>query len=141
MKTVTGKGKRKSMKSLPAREKAEYCAIVALEHKAIDLILLRVEELSSFADYFVICTGKSSRHVLAISEHIEMTLRKKGVKPLGIEGRKHGHWVLLDYDDVIVHIFYEPVRRFYDLESLWSDAEKILIEKEIRGEKSKDEDF
>ena len=105
MKTVSGKGKRKSKKILPAREKAKYCAIVALEHKAIDLILLRVEELSSFADYFVICTGKSSRHVLAISEHIEEALREKGVKPLGIEGRKQGHWVLLDYDNVIVHFF------------------------------------
>ncbi len=117
--------------SMLAREKAELCALIALDHKAEDLILLKVTELSTITDYFVICTGKSSRHVLAIADHIEINLGKRGFKPLGIEGRQQGHWVLLDYDDVVVHVFYEPVRRFYDLESLWSDAEKILVRKDI----------
>ncbi len=121
---------RQSRNRMMSREKAEFCALVALDHKAEDLILLKVAELSTITDYFVICTGKSSRHVLAIADHIEMCLGKKGVKPLGVEGRKQGHWVLLDYDDVVVHVFYEPVRRFYDLESLWSDAERILVRKE-----------
>ncbi len=119
---------------IQAREKAELCAIVALEHKAEDLILLKVAELSSITDYFVICTGKSSRHVLAIADHIELSLANRGFKPLGIEGRQQGHWVLLDYDDVVVHVFYEPVRRFYDLESLWSDAERILVRKDANPE-------
>ena len=126
---MTGKAKR-SRDTMLAREKAEFCAVVAMDHKAEDLILLKVAELSTITDYFVICTGKSSRHVLAIADHIEMSLGKRGVKPLGIEGRQQGHWVLLDYDDVVVHVFYEPVRRFYDLESLWSDAERILVRRE-----------
>ncbi len=121
---------KQKQSSMLAREKAEFCALVALDHKAEDLILLKVAELSTITDYFVICTGKSSRHVLAIADHIEMSLGKQGVKPLGIEGRQQGHWVLLDYDDVVVHVFYEPVRRFYDLESLWSDAERILVRRE-----------
>ena len=126
---------KKQHSKMLAREKAEFCALVALDHKAEDLILLKVTELSTITDYFVICTGRSSRHVLAIADHIEMSLGKRGIKPLGIEGRQQGHWVLLDYDDVVVHVFYEPVRRFYDLESLWSDAEKILVRKETTTEK------
>lgn len=126
---------KKQHSKMLAREKAEFCALVALDHKAEDLILLKVTELSTITDYFVICTGRSSRHVLAIADHIEMSLGKRGIKPLGIEGRQQGHWVLLDYDDVVVHVFYEPVRRFYDLESLWSDAEKILVRKETPADK------
>jgi len=118
-----------------AREKAEFCALVALDHKAEDLILLKVTELSTITDYFVICTGRSSRHVLAIADHIEMSLGKRGIKPLGIEGRQQGHWVLLDYDDVVVNVFYEPVRLFYDLETFWSNAEMILFRKETPADK------
>jgi len=97
----------------------------ALGKKAMDLVVLDVRKLSSIADVFIICTGRSNRQVLAIAEHIQVDLKKHGIKPLSVEGKKEGHWVLLDYGHVIIHVFYEPVRSFYDLEGLWIDAERI----------------
>jgi ribosome-associated protein len=92
------------------------------------VILLDVSELSSFADYFVICSGRSSRQVQGIADHLEENLQSLGIKPQGVEGRREGHWILMDYGDVIVHIFYEATRRFYDLESLWSEARSVPLE-------------
>lgn len=97
----------------------------ALGKKAMDLVVLDVRKLSSIADVFIICSGRSNRQVMAIAEHIQVDLKKHGIKPLSVEGKKEGHWVLLDYGHVIIHVFYEPVRSFYDLEGLWIDAEKI----------------
>jgi ribosome-associated protein len=97
----------------------------ALGKKAIDLVVLDVRKLSSIADVFIICSGRSNRQVSAIAEHIQVDLKKHGIKPLSVEGKKKGHWALLDYGHVIMHVFYEPVRSFYDLESLWIDAERI----------------
>ncbi len=97
----------------------------ALGKKTIDLVVLDVRKLSSIADVFIICSGRSNRQVSAIAEHIQVDLKKHGIKPLSVEGKKKGHWVLLDYGHVIMHVFYEPVRSFYDLESLWIDAERI----------------
>ena len=115
---------RKAAK-LPPLEKASLCARVAAEHKAEDTLIYEVAELVSFADYFVICSGRSTRHVNSIAEHIEATLRRLRVKPLGVEGLTEGQWVLLDYSDVIVHIFYQPMRSFYDLEGLWWEAPQV----------------
>lgn len=111
---------------MSAGDKALRCAREALECRALDLVLLDVTGLSSFTDYFLICSGKSSRQVQGISDNLEAGLAKAGFKPLGIEGRAEGHWVLMDYADVVIHIFYEPVRHFYDLESLWSDARRVV---------------
>lgn len=102
------------------------CAREAFEYKALDLALLDVAGLTSFTDYFLICSGKSSRQVQGLADNLEATLANLGIKPLGIEGRVEGHWVLMDYGDVVIHIFYEPVRYFYDLESLWSDATRVI---------------
>jgi ribosome-associated protein len=107
-------------------QKAMLCARAASQFKAIDLILLDVRGLTSFTDYFLICSGKSSRQVQGIADNLEESLANLGIKPLGIEGRPEGHWILMDYADVVVHIFYEPVRYFYDLESLWSDAAQVI---------------
>ena len=93
--------------------------------KALNLVALDVEGLASFADYFIICSGRSHRQVTAIAEHVEKELKAQGIKTLSIEGLREGHWILMDYGDVIIHIFYEPIRVFYDLESLWSDARRI----------------
>jgi ribosome-associated protein len=93
--------------------------------KAIDLVVLDVRELSSIADVFIICSGRSNRQVSAIAEHIQVDLKKHGITPLSVEGKKEGHWVLLDYGHVIIHVFYEPIRSFYDLEGLWIDAKRI----------------
>jgi ribosome-associated protein len=111
----------------------------ALGKKAMDLVVLDVRKLSSIADVFIICSGLSNRQVVAIAEHIQEDLKKQGIKPLSVEGKKEGHWVLLDYGHVIIHVFYEPIRSFYDLEGLWIDAERIEAKTlgHTDGEKSK----
>ena len=93
--------------------------------KAIDLVVLDVQGLTSVSDIFIICSGRSNRQVSAIAEYIQVNLKKHAIKPLSVEGKKEGHWVLLDYGHVIIHVFYEPVRAFYDLEGLWIDAKRI----------------
>jgi len=115
------------LKPSNSKEKAFWCARAALDHKAIDLVILSIQGLSSFTDYFVIASGSSDRQVQAIASHIEETLAGFGVFPLGIEGKREGRWILLDYGEVVVHIFYHPVREFYDLERLWADAQKIEL--------------
>ena len=97
----------------------------ALGKKAMNLVALDVQELTSFADVFIICSGRSNRQVNAIAEHIQADLKKHKIKPLSVEGVAEGHWVLLDYGHVIIHVFYEPIREFYDLEGLWIDAKRI----------------
>lgn len=110
---------------IDAKTTALLCVQQALNCRAEELVLLDVKAISSFADFFLICSGRSSRQVQGIADHIEESLRAKGIRPLGVEGRHQGHWVLMDYGDVIVHIFYEPTRRVYDLESLWSEARLV----------------
>src|SRR3989449_7962829 len=92
---------------------------VALDKKAQDAVVLELSEICSFTDYFLICTGTSTRHNQTIAEHIEETLKKQGVRPLHIEGHSEGEWILLDYVDFVVHIFSARAREFYDLERLW----------------------
>jgi len=97
-----------------------------LGRKAIDVVVLDVADLTSYADIFIICSGRSNRQVSAIADFIKTELKKHKIMPLGVEGTKDGHWVLLDYGHVIIHVFYEPVREFYDLEGLWADAKRIM---------------
>jgi ribosome-associated protein len=87
--------------------------------------VLDVSPLTAMADIFIICSGRSNRQVTAIAEHIRAALKEQGIRPLSLEGLKDGHWVLMDYGHVIIHVFYEPVRAFYDLDGLWSDARRI----------------
>jgi len=96
-----------------------------LGKKALDVVILNVSGLTSLADTFIICSGRSNRQVTAIAEYIRTTLKKEGLTPLSIEGLKEGHWVLMDYGNVVIHVFYDSVRRFYDLEGLWADAPRI----------------
>jgi ribosome-associated protein len=96
-----------------------------LGKKALDIVVLDVSGLTSLADTFIICSGRSNRQVTAIAEFIRTDLKKKEVAPLSVEGLLEGHWVLMDYGDVVIHVFYDDVRRFYDLEGLWSDAPRI----------------
>lgn len=100
----------------------------AVEKKAVDIVLLKIEGIVSYADYSLICGGRSDRQVQAIAQSIETELKKQGHRALGIEGLSQGTWVLIDYGDVIVHIFQESVRRFYDLEDLWIEAPRIKID-------------
>lgn len=101
------------------------CARVALDTKAEDLVILNVRGKASFADYFVIMSGRSTRHVQGLAEAIEGELRAKRISSKHSEGLREGLWVLLDFGDVIVHIFYHENRSFYDLEGLWHDAPRI----------------
>jgi ribosome-associated protein len=103
----------------------DFYVKAALGRKAFDLVILDVRDLTSIADAFIICSGRSNRQVAAIAESIQVELKKHGIRPLSVEGKKEGHWVLLDYGHVIMHVFYEPIRSFYDLEGLWIDAKKI----------------
>jgi ribosome-associated protein len=99
----------------------------ASEKKALNLIVLDVRDLTSIADVFIICSGRSNRQVNAIADSIVAKLKKHKIKPLSVEGTGEGHWVLLDYGHVVIHVFYEPVREFFDLEGLWADAKRITI--------------
>ncbi len=110
---------------MEGEEKALLCSHLAREYKASDIVLLDVSNFSSFADYFLICSGQSTRQVQGIADNLERALRDHGVRPMGVEGRAEGNWVLMDYGVVIIHVFYEPVRHFYDLESLWSEARRM----------------
>jgi ribosome-associated protein len=109
--------------------KSLLCLKAALEKKALDPVLLELRGTTSFTDYFLLCSGKSDRQVQAIAKEIEETLKKNGIRPLGQEGMTEGRWILMDYEDVVVHIFLEPVRKFYDLEGLWIDAPRIDFQK------------
>ncbi|MBM4395250.1 MAG: ribosome silencing factor [Deltaproteobacteria bacterium] len=90
--------------------------------------LLDVGRLVSYTDLFVILTGRSDRHVVAIADAIEAAMKERGQTPMGVEGRQAGTWVLLDYGSVVVHVFDQPTRDFYDLERLWSDATPVPVE-------------
>ena len=107
----------------------------ALGRKVKNLVLLDVRGLSSVGDFLIICSGRSNRQVSAIADFIQMDLKNKGIRPLSVEGKKEGHWVLLDYGHVILHVFYEPLRYFYDLESLWIDAQRINVDTLFKDDK------
>ena len=102
----------------------------AIEKKAQDPVLLELKGLTSITDYFLLCNGKSDRQVQAIAQGIQEMLKQKGIRPLGVEGMVEGKWILMDYQDVVIHIFLEPVRKFYDLEGLWIEAPRIDLQKE-----------
>lgn len=108
-------------------EIARLCAAVALDTKAEDLVVLDVQGLSSFTDYFVIMTGRSTRHVQGLAGAIDSELSAKRVKAAHAEGLQEGLWVLLDLNEVVIHIFYHEQRKFYDLDGLWHDAKRVDI--------------
>jgi ribosome-associated protein len=89
--------------------------------------------LTSIADYYILCSARSSRQVAAIAEHVLGELRNERFRPIGLEGTTENHWVLIDYGDVVFHIFYEPVRKVYNLEGLWRDAPVERID-DVNGE-------
>jgi len=99
----------------------------ALDKKAYDLVVLQAEHLSSIADYFVIATGRSDVQVQSICRGIEERMDREAARPLSIEGYNLGYWVVLDYNDVVVHIFYEPIREVYRLETNWTDAQRVAL--------------
>jgi ribosome-associated protein len=112
------------MSTTPSARLDTYVQAI-LGKKAESIVILGVGGLTSLADAFIICSGRSNRQVMAIAEHVKTALKKQDIQALRIEGMQEGHWVLMDYGDVIIHVFYDPVRSFYDLEGLWSDAPRL----------------
>ena len=109
------------------RKRLILCINATLQEKAKDIIVLNVKDISSFTDYMLICSGTTNRQVQAISAAIQEYLKKAGVKPQGIEGKENAQWILLDYDDVVISIFQDNMRAFYDIENLW-DVPKMNID-------------
>ncbi len=118
-------------KKSDAKKSVLLCVNTLLEKKAKDLVIINVKEISSFADYLVICSGTSDRQVRALSSFIQEKLKKSGMLPLGVEGEDHGQWVLVDYADVVIHIFLEPIRELYDLENLWMEAPRMEVGEDV----------
>jgi len=119
---------KKKLRRKSSKELARLCARTALDKKAENLVILDVRKLCSFTDFFVIMSGRSTRHVLGLAEAIEAEMRLKRLSPTTAEGLTEGTWALLDYNDIVVHIFYSETRKFYDIEGLWHDAPKIPLE-------------
>jgi ribosome-associated protein len=111
-----------------ARRTAQRAARAALDKRAADLTVLDVQGVSSVTDYFLVCSGKSATHVRTISDAIRQELKADGIRPLHAEGRPESGWVLLDYGEVLVHVFLEDTRAYYALERLWGDAPSVPIE-------------
>lgn len=102
--------------------------------KGLDIKLLRIDKVSSLADYFLICTGTSSTHVKTLCDYAEYTLEQLGETMLSREGHRGNSWELLDYGSIVVHVFTEEARRFYDLERLWADAQVVDLKDIITAE-------
>jgi ribosome-associated protein len=112
------------------KEKAMRAGKLADDKKGLDVSVIELKGLTDIADYFVIASGTSERHVRTILEHIEKSMKESGVLPYSVEGREQGRWVIIDYQNVIIHIFLEQLRELYDLESLWIEAKRFRIERE-----------
>ncbi len=110
------------------RVRAQQAARAALDKKAAEVIVLDVQGVSSVSDYFLVCSGKSATHLKTITDAIREELKAEGVRPLHTEGRPESGWVLLDYGDLLVHVFLEDTRVYYDLERLWGDVPSVPIE-------------
>jgi len=110
-----------------ATETLKIAYAAADDKKAHDMVALDVSEIASFASQFLICTGDSSRQVQAIADEIEARLKEAGVRPDHIEGYRNAEWVLLDYSDLVVHVFSKTARVYYDLERLWRDAKPVSL--------------
>jgi len=113
---------------LNSTDMARLAVGAALDKKALDPLVLDLRGMSSIAEYFVIVTGTSDRHTQAVAENVIQAYKALGIKALGDEGLREGKWVLLDYGEVIVHVFLEPVREYYDIERLWIDAPRLDLE-------------
>lgn len=116
-----------------AESKVRRAARAALDKKALDLTVLDVQPISSIADYFLVCSARSAPHVKTIADAIREELKAEGVRPLHAEGQPESGWVLLDYGDVLVHVFLEDTRAYYGLERLWGDAPLVSVSSKEDG--------
>ena len=128
---MTARPRVRPEKPRGTKDIALLCMAAARRKKALDLLLLDVGALSGYADYFLLASGRSTRQAGAIAEGVQQVLKKAGIKPLGQDGVKEGRWALIDFGDVVVHVFHQPVREFYDLESLWADAPRVEVDEAL----------
>jgi ribosome-associated protein len=112
---------------LTAEGKARQAALTALDKRAVDVVVLDVQGLSSVTDYFLVCSGKSTTHMQTIADAIRAELKEAGVRPLHAEGVPESGWILLDYGEVLMHVFLEDTRSYYALERLWGDAPSLSL--------------
>ena len=119
---------------LTAKEVAYQTAKALDAKKGVDIKLLKIDRISSLADYFLICTGTSNTHVKTLCDYAEYTLESLGEPMLGREGHRGNSWELLDFGSIVVHVFTPEARQFYDLERLWADAEEIDLKDIIVAE-------
>jgi ribosome-associated protein len=122
------------------RERLVLCINATLQKKAKSIVVLNLKEISAFTDYMIICSGSSEREVQAIAQAIQQFLKKAEIRPLGVEGAANGQWILLDYDDIVISVFYEPIRTFYNIENLW-DAPKMIVDENKREIKRLNKDM
>ena len=112
-----------------SKDLALHLADLAFDKKAFNLQILDAAEQVGYCDYLLVCSGRSDRQVQAIADHIALSMKKeRGVLPNGIEGESSGQWVLIDFGDVVVHVFNAPVRDFYDIDGLWRNADRLPVE-------------
>jgi ribosome-associated protein len=111
-----------------SKEQALHALEAALEKKALEPVLLDVSGQASYTDYILLVSGTSDRHVQTISDAVVEAFAKLRRRPIGVEGQREGQWALIDFGDVVVHVFYHPMRDFYDLEGLWCDAPRVALE-------------
>ena len=111
-----------------AHKMAQLAAEAALDKKADEVVIIDLTEKSSYADYLVVCSGTSDRQLSAVADSVEKALKDAGQKPVGSEGHGAGRWVLLDFGDVVIHVFHSEERPAYDLEGLWADAPQTHVE-------------
>lgn len=110
---------------LPSKELAEIAVKALDSKKGKEIRLIRIDKITTLAEYFVICTGTSNTQINALGDEVEKELTEKGEEPLHREGYRGGTWVLLDYGCVVVHVFNDEARKFYSLEHLWADGEEV----------------
>lgn len=115
---------------MKTNELVEACGRLADDKKAVDVVIMDLNSLTDIADYFVIASGTGERHVRTIADGIREGIKQEGILPFAVEGYDEGRWVILDYQNVIVHVFLESLRELYDLESLWIEAKRHRIAKE-----------
>lgn len=112
---------------MEAKQLALKIAEIALEKQAQSLEIIDVSTKVDYTHYIVICSGRSERHVEALVNAVEASLKKQGITAMGIEGRQANQWILMDYDDVVLHVFEDHRRGYYDLDSLWIDADRVSL--------------
>ncbi len=124
------RGRKSAPPEMSSKEMALAAASAARDAKAIDVIVMEMGELVNYTEYFIIASGSSTRHAQAISDNVQNIINSCRSKPLGVEGEREGNWILIDWGEVVIHVFYHPVREFYELDKLYEEAETLRLEED-----------